>query len=520
MRKIIFFLLVFLTMISYGKSSVTLNVGRMPDYIDPQISTESEIVVNFFMEGLAVKDKNGKSIPAIAQKWEVSQNGLVWTFYLRDAKWSNGEPITAKDFKDGWLRALKPETASEYAYLLYPIKNAEKFNDGKVLEKEVGIKVVNDKTLEVTLESPTPYFDDLITYKVFMPLNKKFFDKFRDYYFTKVGRILSNGAYNLKVWEHNSGKMVLEKNPNYWNEKNVKVDEIILNFSENDENVVKMFLNGKLDIVELPDNLAKEFKNDKRLVKVGDNSVFYLMLNTKNEVLKNVKIRKALAMAVDRKTLATEILNEKYIQTFVPKDVGIKGISKDFSDEVKIKQVEFDIEKAKKLLAEGLKETGITKFPELEIDYNDGGHNKLVAEYIQKSLNKNLGIKIKLSEMSLKKRILKMRQRNFDIVVAGWSGDFQDPISYLDMFESNNTNNTASYTNKKYDELVKSVKNSSDLFTRVSAMIELEEMISKEVPMITLYQKQRKYLINPKISGVGFISFDGELNLKDLEIKK
>ena len=234
MKKIIILLAMLIFAISCGKNggsgnTFTLNLTDEPKSIDPQLSTDvlGGTVDDLITEGLTKRGKDGTFVAGLAKSWDKSADGLKWTFHLRDGiKWSNGDPITAQDFKNGWLRALDPQTASQYSYMLYPIKNAEKYNKKAVSAEKVGIKVIDDKTLEVELETPVPYFDSLVAFKTYMPLNQKFFDKTGDSYFTEANKTMSSGAYTMEKWTHGS-EIVFKKNPNYWDADNVKVENIV-----------------------------------------------------------------------------------------------------------------------------------------------------------------------------------------------------------------------------------------------------------------------------------------------------
>ena len=225
-------------------STFSLNLAAEPKSIDPQLSTDiaGGTVNELLSEGLLKRTPDGKPDPGIAEKWEVSPDGLKWTFHLRDAKWSNGDPITANDFKAAWIRGLDPKVASEYAYMLYPIKNGELFNKGKVTADNVGIKVVDPKTLEVTLEAPTPYFADLVTFKTYSPINEKFLKEAGEKFDTEANQTISSGPYVMKKWVHDS-EMKFEKNPNYWNKDNVKVDNIIYKIIPDNSAALNAFKN-------------------------------------------------------------------------------------------------------------------------------------------------------------------------------------------------------------------------------------------------------------------------------------
>ena len=524
MKKIFLILTLLVFALSCGKkggngSTFTLNIVTEPSSIDPQITTDipGGTVDELILEGLLRKDKTGKSVAGIAEKWEKSKDGLVWTFHLRDGvKWSNGDPVTANDFKAGWIRGLNPDTAGSNASMLFVIKNGEKYNAKKVSENEVGIKVIDDKTLQVTLESPTPYFDDLVTFKSFMPLNQKFYNEAKDKYFTEAKYTISNGPYTLEKWTHDS-ELKFKKNPNYWDAGNVKIDNVELKIIATDS-AANAFKNKEVDVTAITFEQAKEFAGKPELVKANDGGIYYLLFNTKENVFKNAKVRRAITMAINKEELVNKVLegSEKLTKTFTPSGIGLNGVSKDFPAEVATDQPKFNVAEAKKLLAEGLKEEGLSELPRFEILFNDTGSRKAIAEYIQESLRNNLGANVELDMVSGKERIERTKKRDYQISLQNWTGDFLDPITYLDLFDSTNANNRGDFKNVKYDELTKTVKSSADPKVRVPAMIEMEKLISEEQPVTILFQKQKLYLVNPKVKNLGFVSIGGEFFIRDV----
>lgn len=530
MKKLLLFLgilIIFIVSCNGEKRTDTLvlNLVTEPTSIDPQITTDiaGGTVDDLIMEGLARKDKNGNSIPGIAEKWEVSEDGLKWTFYLRDAKWSNGDKITANDFKMGWLRALNPSTAAENAYLMFMIKGAEEYNSGKGSADDVGIKVINDKILEVELSVPTAYFDDLITFKAYMPVNEKFLkEKGEKYFSEEASNTLSSGPYILKEWKHDA-ELVFEKNPIYWDTSNVKVKNIILKLMEDTTASFNAFKNKEIDVTKITFQQAKEYEGKPELVKAADGGVWYMLLNNNIKPLNNIKVRKALQMGLNRQELIEKVLenSERLNTTFTAGGIGIKGKEMEFEKEVPSKIFGFDKEKAKVLLEEGLKEEGLTKMPDFEIIFADSGSTKAIAEYIQESMSKNLGINFKLTIVTGKERIKRSKQRDYQIALANWAGDFKDPITYLDIFDSTNKGaNRGDFKNSRYDELSRLVKSTGNSNVRVPAMIEMEKIIAEEVPVVVLFQRQKNYLVNPKVKGLGFVAIGGEFNFKDLFIEK
>ena len=527
MKKFLLLLSMMIFMVACGGGSkggeITINLRTEPSSIDPQITTDipGGTVDELVMEGLLRKDKNGKSVAGLAETWESTPDGLKWTFHLRDGlKWSNGDPITAKDFKAGWLRALDSETKSGNANLLYPIKNGEAFNLKKVSADEVGIKVIDDKTLEVTLEAPTPYFDDLVTFKAYMPLNEKFYGEVKDKYFMEADKTISSGPYLLKEWVRNS-RFVFEKNPNYWDAKNVKTDKIVLKLIDSDV-AASNFKNGEVDVTAVNFEQSKEFEGKPELVQANDGGMWYLLFNTNVKPLNNAKVRKAISMAINKEELVQKTLDnsEKNVKSFVPSGIGIKGLEKDFAEEVPTSLPSYNPEEAKKLLAEGLKEEGMQQFPSIELVFGEGSNTKVISEFIQASLKNNLGIDLKLSVVKGKERVQKTKQRNYQVTLHNWTGDFLDPITYLDLFDSKNANNRGDYKNAKYDELVKTAKSTADPKVRIPAMIEMEKIISEEVPVAVLFQRQKRYLVNPEIKDITFLSIGGEYFLRDMYMGK
>ena len=529
MKKIVILLAMLIFAISCGKNggsgkTFTLNLIDEPKSIDPQISTDVNggTVDDLVTEGLTRKGKNGTFVPGLAKSWDKSADGLKWTFHLRDGiKWSNGDPITAQDFKNGWLRALNPQTASQYSYMLYPIKNAEKYNKKAVSAEKVGIKVINDKTLEVELEAPVPYFDSLVAFKTYMPLNQKFFDKTGDSYFTEANKTLSSGAYTMEKWTHGS-EIVFKKNPNYWDAANVKVENIVYKIIPDNNSSLNAFNNKEVDVTSITAEQAKGFKDNPKMISKNDGSVWYLLFNFNNKTLANLKVRKALLMAIDREGLVNNVLNGygTAAKTLVPKGIGIKGLdNKDFTEGVPTSTLGYNPVEAKKLLAEGLKELGLQKLPDLTMIFNDSGNNKVISEYIQESLRTNLGVNLKIEGMTFQSRLDKMQHRDYEIALAGYNGDYNDAITYLDRFLTKDGNNFSDYSNPRYDELVKKVKSSGNQEERVKNMIEMERIIAEDMPVGLLYYRQNTKLLNPRVHNIVFSPIGKDFVLDNTYIK-
>ncbi|WP_068268480.1 peptide ABC transporter substrate-binding protein [Caviibacter abscessus] len=490
-------------------TTLNYNASEEGKTLDQQLATsQSSIqILSFLQEGLSKLDEHLKPVPALAKSWDISEDGLTWTFHLKEnLKWSNGDKLTAHDFKFAWLRALKPETASEYAYMLFPIKNAEEYNAGKVKAEEVGIEVLDDLTLKVTLFAPTPYFDSLVAFITYTPANEKFVTEQGENYALEADKILSSGPFSVKSWTHNSN-MVLVKNENYYDKDDIKLETVNIKFIKDSSAELNAFKNEEIDIAKLTPAQYQEFKNDERVKQVLLATTWYLEYNVNNKFLSNKKIRKALLLSIDKKEF-NEIVSHGInipAYTLTPKNVGMSGLNGgDFVAEVGDLVPKFNVEKAKQLLAEGLKELGMEKAPVVSLILNDSGANKLFGEAIQEYIRKNLGVEIKIELMAFKERLARMSNNNFDIVLSGWGADYQDPMTFLDLFVTNGGNNHTGYSNPEYDKVIKIAKSTADRKVRFEAMKRAEEILEEDMPIGVLHQPRRNYLVNAKLKNVIF----------------
>lgn len=531
-KKIVTLFAMFFVLFSCGSAStssssntIAINLNEEGKSLDPQLLTDTSGIQihSFLSEGLTKVDVNTKEvIPALAEKWEISEDGLVWTFHLRDGiKWSNGDSIVAGDFKYAWLRALDPEVASEYAYMLYYIKNAEEYNTGKASADDVAIKVIDDKTLEVTLNAVTPYFGSLTSFITYMPANEKFITEKGDQFALEADTLISTGAFILKEWVHNS-EMTLVKNDNYYNKDKISLDEVKIKFIADSSAALNAFKNDELDVVKITAEQYQEFKDDARTNLVNMATVWYLSYNTNVKVLSNVKVRQALLQAIDKEELIETIFNgiNSPAYTLTPKGVGMPGAkTSDFATEVGTSVPKFNAEEAKKLLQEGLKELGLTEMPTLSIILNDSGSNKKIGEAIQAYFKSNLGIDVNIELMAFKERIARMQSKNFDIVLAGWGADYQDPMTFLDLLVTNGGNNYGSFSNAEYDKAIKAALVESNQAKRFEYLKTAEEIIAKETPIALLMQARNIYLVNPRVENYTFQAIGSDIYFVEAKVK-
>lgn len=466
---------------------IRYNVCAEPKTLDPARATglpEGTIMMQMF-DGLARYDAQQQLQPAIAESWKISDDGTVYTFKLRDAKWSNGDPITANDFVYSWLRALAPETASEYAYQLFYIKGAEEYNAGEGKKEDVAVKALDEKTLEVTLNAAAPQFLGLTAFQTLYPVNPKN-DQENPNWTSEPSKYVSNGPFKMVSWEHNQ-KIVMEKNPNYWDAASVKLDKLEIYLIDNNNTGFNMFKAGQLDFqdeVNSQDLVA--LKDSKELVIAPDTSTYFYRFNVTKKPFDDVKVRKALALAIDRQEIVDKVrqAGEKPAYAFVPfgfADADGKDFRANGGDYYKD-----SVEEAKKLLADAGYPGG-KGFPKVVLTYNTNENHQKVAEAIQQMWKKNLGIDITLENVEWQVKLDREASLDYQIMRAGWSPDYLDPMSFVDMFVTKGGNNQTGWSNKEYDELVKKANSTGDQKVRMESMHKAESILMEELPVMPIY---------------------------------
>ncbi|AWX57878.1 peptide ABC transporter substrate-binding protein [Brevibacillus brevis] len=480
-----------------------------PETLDSGMSNDviSGAFIRSLYDGLVRLDKDGKPVNSVASDIQISEDKKVYTFTLRDSKWSNGDPVTAQDFAFGWMRVLNPKTASGSAYKYYPIKNARAFFEGKAKAEDVGIKVVNDKTLQVTLENPTPYFLTLATF--YYPVNQKVVESNPDWA-KKPESIVTNGPFKLVNWEHKN-KIELAKNEHYWDKEVVKFNEIEFSMIEDTNTELELFNSGELDwaggpISGLPADAIGPLRDEGKLQTMQRATNYYLLFQTEKPPFTNSKIRKAFAYAINRSDIAENIgqAGQTPLMGFVPLSASLKpeGYFKDN-----------DVETAKQLLAEGMKEAGITKLPEITYLYNTSDLNKKIAEALQAQWKQSLGVDVKLINKELKVMFDDQEQGKYMISRTGWTGDYNDSVNFLElMMEKYSSNNSTFWFSEKYVELVKKAYAEPDEAKRNQYLVEAESILMEEMPVTGVYSSVNSWVQNEKVKGItvdplGYIDF-------------
>ena len=501
---------------SSSSSSETFN--RMEKDV---ISTMDNAHITDVISGQAAVDtgdglyryKGKKLEPAVATKVvKPTNNGLTYTFNLRKTKWSNGDPVTAKDFVFAWKRAADPKTKSEYAYLFSGIKNADDITAGKKAASTLGVKAEGDYKLVVTMDRPVPYFSTMMVNPVFFPLNQKTVDKYGKKFGTQSKYLVFNGPFKLTNWNGTGNSWDEVKNTSYWNAKQVKLDKIHVQVVKDSNTAANLFATKKLDDAVLTGEIAKQHAKDKDYVGDKQGRTTYLDMNEeKVPDFKNLKLRQAVAMAINRDEFANKVIGDGSfgISTITPENSGSnpktgEDFSKEAAKESKTVQT-YDLKKAKQLWAEGLKEVGKSG-EDVTLTTDDTDVAKKSAEYLQSALEQLPGMKVSISSVPFKTRIQRSLDGSAQFILSDWQGDFPDPISFLDLYTTGNTYNFSHWSNKQYDDLIKASKgtDANSETKRYDDLLKAQELLSKESPVATLYQTVQGHLRNPKLKGATF----------------
>ncbi|MFB6434209.1 peptide ABC transporter substrate-binding protein [Bacillus thuringiensis] len=504
---------------SNGKQVLNLTeLSEIPS-MDASLASDaaSSTALNNTMEGLYRIGKDQKRVPGIAEDVQKLDDGKKYIFKLRkDAKWSNGEPVTAKDFVYSWKRAVNPDTKATYSYIMFDIKNAEKIHKKELPADQLGVKAIDDYTLEVELDNPVPYFVDLTVYPVFYPLNENFVKAQGDKFGLEANTTLYNGPFVMSDWKHEQS-FQFKKNPSYWDNKTVKIEEINFNIVKNTSTDVNLYETNSIDRAALTSEFVDKFRQSSEFHTRKEAGVAYLRFNQSNQYLSNKNLRKAISMSFDRDNIAKVILNNGAIGAygFVGKDFAEGPNKKDFRAE-NGKLVETNPKEAKKLWETAKKELGTDKI-ELEFLNFDNEDAKKVGEFLKGEMEKNLpGLSIKIKQQPFAQKNKLEDSQQYDIAFGIWGPDFPDPISYLDMFVTNGSQNKTGYSNQKYDELILKAKtDTKDLQARWNNLLEVEKMLIKEDAVITpIFQKGSAYIVKDAVKDIIPINYGGRLTYK------
>ncbi|MCJ8010405.1 peptide ABC transporter substrate-binding protein [Paenibacillus sp. KQZ6P-2] len=497
------------------------NLHSNPPSLDPAQVQDNVgfAVLTGLYEGLTRSDENGKAIPGTAEKWEVSPDGLKYTFHLRkDAKWSNGDPVTAADFEFAWKRVLDPklEPAPPYAYQMYYIKGAEAYNTGKNADpNSVAVKAVDANTLEVELEHSTPYFLGLLSFSTYFPVHSSV--KNNPKWASDASTIISNGPFKMSEWKQQSSLEIV-KNENYYAKDEIKFTKVQMTMVDDAGSELNMYETDQLDFAGMPTGripneqipILKQTKPNEMEIK-GIASSYYYLFNNKQKPFDNVNIRKALAMAIDRQLIVDKVTLGGQLPAFGVVSPGIAGENGEFRSEHKNDYFKENVEEAKALLQKGLSEEGLSAMPEFTLIYNTDENHKKVAEAIVDMWSKNLGIKVKIENQEFGVFLKNRTSLNYQMSRAGWQADYNDPMTFLDLYMTGSGNNDIGYSNPEYDKLVHEAKQSLDNKQRMELMAKAERiLIEQDQAILPLYYYTNVALKKSNLKNV-FIDYQGNI---------
>lgn len=497
-----------------GGSGGTLNMRNTmePTSLNTLLATYAYdfTPINAMIECLYRDDENDVPQPAGAETVDISDDKLVYTFHLReDATWSNGDPVVATDYEFAWQQALNPEVASDYAYMLYFIHNAEPYFNGEVEWSEVGVKVIDDYTLEVTLDNPLPYATDLFAFPTLAPINQKFYEEVgADKYATDAEYFCCNGMYELTEWSHNS-QIVFQKREDYWNADAVGPDEIVYKIITDSQAGLNSYLSREIDYTDLDSGEVVQ-QAEAAGFEVGvkpARSSYYLIVNTEDEFMSNQNLRLALAYSIDKQALVDTVYqndNQPMTSFTPPAIMGAAGADGPSFQEALLEErgemypASGDLEKAQEYLQAALEELGCTVDElNLSIDCADDSLRRNCATFLQEQWRQNLGIEnIAVNSMQTKQVSANRQSGDYCMSLGGWSPDYNDAINFLDLWVTDGGNNDSFWSNEEYDNLIAQATAEADEEVRQQYLFDAEEILAAEMPVIPLYWQCQNYSYN------------------------
>ncbi|MDM8281286.1 MULTISPECIES: peptide ABC transporter substrate-binding protein [Lactobacillus] len=496
----------------------TLDLSKVTD------ATSMDQISNS-MEGLYRLGKNSKVENALATKTEVSKDGKTWHFTLRkNTKWSNGDPVTAKDFVYSWRRTVDPKTASQYAYLFSGVKNADAVVAGKKKADTLGVKADDDQHLTVTLDRRIPYFKLLMGFGVFFPQNKHAVEKYGKNYGTSSKTMVYNGPFVSKGWTGSNLSWKLVKNNNYWDKNKVKLSTINYSVQKTPSTDYNLYQSGKLDAALLAPQATKQLKHQSGYTIRPASSTQYLQLNEKNRLFKNADFRRALSLSINRKALASSVGGaNKPVTTFSPANMT-EFNGKDYTALVKTAETDkvmtYNPALAKNYWKKAQKALGQSKVNFTLLTYDDDDAKK-AGEYLQSTIESNLkGVSVKVNSLPKKTALVRGQSGNFDALLMGWQADFTDPISFLDLNTTNASYNWSKWANKDYDKYVAASKTTGNMDDRFEDLAKAERVLLTEQGVVPLYQPAEAWMVRPTVKNVVYNGAGANYNFKYAYVEK
>lgn len=480
-----------------------LNNGDEPTSFDPSVgfNAVSWSPLNNLMEGLTRLSEDHLAEEATAEKIDISDDGLTYTFKIReDAKWSNGDPVVAGDFVHGWLHMLDPETASPAAFLAYSIEGAEAYNNGEGSAEDVAVKAVDESTFEVVLTTPTESFLNIITNPSFFPVNEKVATEDPTWH-TEAETFVGNGPFKLAEWKHDVS-LSFEKNEHYWDADAVNLNRVEWAMVIDSTTEYQMYESGELDISGVPAELAEQLADSEEIHVDDQAGVYFYRFNTSIEPFTNAKIRRAFGLAVNQEEIVDYVTknDEKPAHGFVPYGfIGPDG--KEFRDSAG-KFVEFTPEEAKTLLEEGMKEEGYSELPTITLTYSTSESHQNIAVALQAQFKDVLGVDVELQNVEGSVFLAEQKELKYQLSRSSFLQDYADPANALESFITDSPMNRTSWSNADYDGLISKIKNEVDEEKRWELMQQADKLLMDEMPVFPLYFYNQVTLEKPGVTNV------------------
>ncbi len=486
-----------------SNNSVSIMLREEPPQLDSSRATDavSGMVLGHVMEGLVRMGQDGRLEGAVAKDWEVTPSRA--TFWLRkDARWNDGETVTAEDFIFAWRTALKPATGSQYAFLLFAIKNAEAINDGSLLASELGVSAPDPHTLVIDLERPVPFFDKILVFPTFYPIREDFYHTTEGSFGADANKLLYNGPFQITRWVHGSS-MTLERNPYFWNQDEIHLDAIHVPYITSDATAsLNFFKDGKVAMTGLQaENLNEAMRMGWQIRQHRDGTVFYVEFNHRAErPTRNLNLRRAIQMALDMDEMVYKVTKlpgyEPGSSLFPGWLMGEKNLLRQEYPPTKISP---NVADAQRYLQRALEELGLESPPTLVLLAGDNPISSVQSEWVQQSLRTKLGISVKIDKQIFKQRLAKMTSGDFDMVMAGWGPDYNDPLTFGDLFASWNKNNRGEYNSAELDTLIETAQTRLDPAVRMQAFGAIQQHLIEQAVLLPMFERGVTYVVDPRV---------------------
>ena len=484
-------------------NSISIIIREEPPQLNSSRATDaiSGMVLGHVMEGLVRMGLDDRLEGAVAERWEVTPTQA--TFWLREnAKWSDGRPVTAADFIFAWQTALKPETGSQYAFLLFAIQNAEAINQGTLPASALGVSAPNPYTLVIDLARPVPFFDKTLVFPTFLPIREDFYNATNGRFGADADQLLYNGPFQISQWVHGSS-MTFKRNPHFWNQDEIHLDAIHVPYITSDATAsLNFFKDDKIAITGLQaENLIEAMRMGWQIRQHRDGTVFFLEFNHRQgRVTDNVNLRRALQLALDMDEMVYKVTKLPGYEPGVSLFPGwLMGEEKLLRQEYPPEKITPDASLAKQHLQKALQELGLSKPPTLVLLTGDNPISSVQSEWVQQTLKTKLGINAKIDKQIFKQRLAKMTSGEFDIVLAGWGPDYNDPLTFGDLFASWNKNNRGEYNSPELDALIDIAQSRLEPAVRMQAFGDIQQHLIDQAVLLPMYERGVTYVVDPRV---------------------